>query len=154
MAEYGYLKVDAGGSAIEGSCTDKGFEKQMIVYEFDQNCFFNFDDVQGNVTSNQHSQPIRCVVKLDESGPELLKALRKSTPCKITFSLCTKDKSGAKVVYFHTDLENARVVQWKIFVPHTADKTKQEYPHSLEIAFSFEKVTVTNEKYDSTSKSH
>ncbi len=154
MAEYGYLKVEAGGSAIEGSCTDKGFEKQMVLYAYDQLCFFNFDDVQGATTSNQHSQPVACVLKLDESAPELLKAFRKSAPCKVTMSLTTKDKSGAKGTYFTVLLENARVVSWRIALPHAAKREFQELPHSLEVAFSFEKTTVTHEKISSTSKDH
>ena len=154
MAEYGYLKVEAGGSAIEGSCTDKGFDKQMVLYAYDQLSFFNYDDVQGRTTSNQHSQPVACVMKLDESAPELLKAFRKSAPCKVTMSLTAKDKSGAKATYFTVVLENARVVSWRIALPHAAKRDFQELPHSLEVAFSFEKVTVTAEKFDSTAKAH
>lgn len=154
MADYFYVKVEAGGSAIEGSCTDKGYEKQMIGFSYDMDCFFNYDDVQGRTVSNQHGSPVRVVMRLDESAPELMKAFRKAQPCTCTFTWTDKSKDGAKGVFFIIKLTNARVVKWHQFTPHTADRATQELPHSLEVAFSYEQVDVTNEKFSSTSKDH
>jgi type VI secretion system Hcp family effector len=97
---------------------------------------------------------VRVIVRLDESAPELLKAFRKSAPCKITVSWTSKDKDGAKATYFHTTFENARIVKWCHYTAHTANRANQELPHSLEIAWSYEKTTATNEKWVSTAKTH
>jgi type VI secretion system Hcp family effector len=154
MANYGYVKIKAGGSDVEGSCTDKNFEKQMVVYKFDMTCFFNFDDVQGRTTSNQHGSPVGFVIKLDESAPELLKAFRKANPCEVLWTIVDKDKNGAQVPIFTIKLINARIVKWNVFTPHTKDPATQVLDHSLEVSFSYEQVDVTAEKWDSTSKGH
>src|SRR5687767_11917592 len=131
MADYLYVKIEGADGMIEGSCTDAKFEKHMVVYAYDQTCFFNYDDVQGRTTSNQHCAPVACTMKLDESAPELLKRFRKAAPLKVTFIWTDKDKNGAKVPSFQTELVNARIVKFKQFTPHTKDNLTQELDHSV-----------------------
>jgi type VI secretion system secreted protein Hcp len=153
MATYIYAKVTADAD-IEGGSTDAGFDKQMIVYEFDFNSYYNYNNVEGKVTSDQHGDPVKCKFKLDESAPELLKCFRQSKPLTVLFSWCDKDKGGKKATFFTVKLSNAKIVQWHVMTPNTVSRDTQEQPHQLEVAFSYVQVDVTHESFEDSLKKH
>ena len=76
MARSAYLSLSGQHQGeIEGSVTQKGREKSILVHAFDHEIVSPRDPISGLATGKRQHKPIKIVKEIDKSSPRLYQAL-------------------------------------------------------------------------------
>lgn len=137
MANVSYMEI----AEFKGNCGDVGFEEMSRVYEFTAEHLYQFDDKQGIKTGNLRIRPSIATIQMDQTAPELLKAMRKSTPLTIKVFHTDTDDSGAKVVSHQDEYVTCIITSLKKVLPNTTDPANESRVAEVEVQWSCAEYT-------------
>ncbi len=137
MANASYLEI----AEFEGNCGDVEFETMSRVYDFRHEYEYNFDSQQGIKTGNLLIQPTVARIQFDQTWPELLKAMRKSTPLGIKVYHTDTDDSGAKVISHQDEYVTCILTSIAKVMPNTLDPNNAARVMEIELKWSCAEYT-------------
>jgi type VI secretion system secreted protein Hcp len=133
---------------IEGTCSEKGFEKTTVCYSVDFGGIQARDAASGNPTGKRRYQPIKLVTKLEESCVLWLQAFANNdeiTDASIQFPV--KDVKQGKIPYLKIQITSGHFSACRIVGPDTFDSANHTRPHFCEVEIVARKWEVTHFAY-------
>ncbi len=147
MAMTSYMTLTgASQGAIEGDCTQTGRENQILVYAADHSIEIPRDQHTGLATGQRIHNPFSVTKHIDKATPKLQQACttgENMTNVEIDFYQI--NPKGQEEHYFTIKLENAIIVQTRIYKPMTFLSENKPYHDMEEIQFTYEKIIWTYE---------
>lgn len=102
------------------------------------------DSASGLPTGKRQHSPFRIVKLINRASPLLLQALAKNELLReVKLDLYTLGFTGPEIRMLTYTLTNARVVSIRPWMPNKSDAATAGYPPAEEVAFTYEKITVT-----------
>ena len=145
MALNAYLSLKGQTSgAVDGSVTQKGREKKIMVVEFDHEIVSPRDAASGLPTGKRQHKPIRIQCEIDKATPIMYNMLTNNeniTEWKLEF--WKPSQTGAENQYYTIDLVNANLAR---IHAHTANNKIPELmrlPDMVTYEFTYQKITWT-----------
>jgi type VI secretion system secreted protein Hcp len=108
-ASEAYMRINEGGSEIEGTATRAGYENWHFVAAFGHNLYIPLDPSTGQQAGSRKHNPIRIVKLVDKSSPLLYSALLRGVNLTVEIHFLRTDAQGQFEHFFTVSLENARI---------------------------------------------
>jgi len=129
---------------IRGEVTQKGRENQHRLLAYSHEIVTPRDAASGLPTGRRQHQPFRIVKLLNEGSPQLMTALTTGENLtSVVINVWTPSAVGTEIVLMTYTLTNARIVSLRPWMPNHSDASAVNYPPSEEIAFTYQRITVT-----------
>lgn len=145
MAMTSYLKLTGTTQgAIEGDCTQQGHEKTILVYAMDHQVEIPRDTHTGLATGQRLHKPMVVTKHLDCASPKLQAAcVSGERMTEVVLEFYRINERGLEEHYYTIKLENAIVVETRLFKPMTFIEENKPYHDMEEISFTYEKIIWT-----------
>ena len=146
MALSGYLTlVGEKQGAINGSVTDKGHEKTILVVAVDHQVNAPFDVTSGAATGGHQHQPLVITKQVDDSSPMLWKALVDAENMTTwTLGFWRQTVTGAQENYYSILLASARIVGIKMELLNNSYPDLASIPMLEKVAFVYQSIKWTS----------
>lgn len=130
---------------IKGEVTQKGREGQHQLLAYSHEIVVPTDSASGLPTGKRQHQPFRIVKLLNQGSPGLFQAMvNNENLTSVAIDVWAPGTAGGTEVKLMTyKLTNARIVSLRPWMPNRSDTSAQSYPPAEEIAFAYQKITVT-----------
>ncbi|RJR45802.1 MAG: Hcp family type VI secretion system effector [Desulfobacteraceae bacterium] len=129
---------------IDGSCTIKGHEKTIFVYELDHSVGIPTDPGSGLPTGKRIHYPLVVTKEIDKSSPKLQQALVSGELLtEVLLEFWHISPAGKEEKYYTIKLENAIVVKSEDYFPLTFLEESKPYRHMEKISFTYGKIIWT-----------
>lgn len=136
---------------IDGSCTQKGFEKMIRLNSVHSECVAPRDAASGLATGKRRHLPLFIEYDYDRSVPYFYNALTGNetiTKLKIEFYSATKighrgSGESSHVLTYTIELENAHVSEMSFRQPSTVNPATMQFENYVRVGFTFQKITGT-----------
>lgn len=130
---------------LRGEVMQKGREGQHRLLAYTHEIVSSHDPATGLPTGKRQHQPFRIVKLLNESSPPLLTAMTTGESLTVIVDVWAIDAfgGGSEMKLMTYTLTNARVVSIRSWAPNRSDTAAQNYPPAEEVAFTYQKITVT-----------
>lgn len=129
---------------IDGSCTIKGHEGQILVQGVEQSTAIPRNPQTGLATGTRVHGPLKVTKEVDKSSPKLEQALCTGEHMKsVVLDFYRINQKGSEEKYYTLKLENAIVVGIRYWMPNALDQANAQYGHMEDISFTFEKIIWT-----------
>ncbi|MFO0615513.1 MAG: type VI secretion system tube protein TssD [Polyangiaceae bacterium] len=150
MALNAYLDLEAlGVGKIEGSVTQKGREKKIMVIAVSHEIVSPRDPASGLPTGKRMHKPFVITKELDKSSPLLYKTLTGNHNIKTwklefwTPQIKAVSGQGTEVQHFTVELVNANIASIQFRMLNNKNPDLMKYAEFEEIAFTYQKITWT-----------
>ena len=129
---------------IDGSCTQKGREKTILIQAFDHQVYIPRDPQTGASTGKRVHNPLTIVKAYDAATPKLYQALTSGEHIKkLEIKWYRIDPKGTEEHYFTTNLEDATIVSVKPYMPNCLTPASEPFTHMEEVSFTYRKAKWT-----------
>lgn len=129
---------------IDGSCTIKGHEKTIFVYEMDHNVTIPVNPSTGGTTGQRIHLPLVITKEIDKSSPKLQQAVCTGEELtEVLLEFWRISPAGKEEKYYTVKLEGARVVKTEGYFPLTFLEESKPYRHMEKISFVYGKIIWT-----------
>ncbi len=130
---------------IIGESTQKGREGQHSLLAFSHEIVIPRDPATGLPTGKRQHQPLRVVKLINRASPILLDVLASNENLPtVTIDIWSPSSTGAEVKVLTYTLTNASLVSVRPWMPNKSDMAASSYPPAEELAFTYQKITVTH----------
>ncbi len=144
MAMTIYLTINGKSQgAIEGDCTQKGREKQIIGYALDHTMVIPQDTHTGLPTGQRVHKPFVITTDVGKATPKIFQACSTGERLDVTADFYRINDKGLEEKYYTVKLTNAIVVNAKEWFPETFINDHAGYKHMLTAALAYEKIVWT-----------
>ncbi len=150
MALNAYLRLEGERQGeIEGSVTQKGRERSILVIAFTHEVTSPRDTVTGLATGRRQHGPLVITKELDRATPALHAAQASNESFKAwelelwTPRLTGATGAGGEVQYFTIKLTNASIASFRTEMPNNKHADLAKLNTFEEIAFTYEKIEWT-----------
>jgi len=128
---------------IDGSCTIKGHEGTIFVYELDHHVGLPTDPGSGLPTGKRIHFPLTITKETDKSSPKLQQALVTGEQLTVTLEFWHISPAGKEEKYYTVKLETAIAVESEAYFPLTFVETSKPYRHMEKFSFTYGKIIWT-----------
>lgn len=145
MALNAYLTAKGNKSGvIEGSVTQKGREKTVMVIAFSHEVVSPRDAASGLPTGKRMHKPLVITKEVDRSTPLLYNALvTNETLTEVKIKFWRPSASGAEQQFYTIELMNASIASMSTKMLNNKHPDLMKYAEYDEIAFAYQKITWT-----------
>ena len=142
-----YLWLEgASMGRILGEVITPGREDSHSVLAYSHEIVAPYDAASGLPTGKRQHQPFRVVKLLNRGSPRLLEALATNERLTyVRFDVWAPSLAGKEVRLLTYELQNARLISVRPWMPNKSDTATVTYAPAEEIAFVYESITVTFE---------
>lgn len=132
--------------AIQGSCDMQGREGTILVESFHSNVVMPRDPQTGLSSGKRIHHPVQITKFLDRSSPLLSQALATGEHFSdVTFKFYRITPTGNEEHYFTIRLEDAIIVDIRVWVPQCLDSNFQQYQHMEDVSWTYRRIIWTHE---------
>lgn len=129
---------------IQGEVVQKGREGMHSVLAYSHEVVSPRDPATGLPTGKRQHQPFRIVKLINRGSPLILNALATNeTLPTVTIELWVPSATGTETKLLTYTLTNAQLASVRPWMPNKSDAATTTYPPAEELAFTYQKITVT-----------
>jgi type VI secretion system secreted protein Hcp len=128
---------------IEGSCTIKGHEKTILVWELDHSVTIPVNPSTGGTTGQRIHLPLVITKEIDKSSPKLQQAVCTGEKTEVLLEFWRISPAGKEEKYYTVKLEGATVVKTENYFPLTFLEESKVFKHMEKISFTYTKIIWT-----------
>jgi type VI secretion system secreted protein Hcp len=142
MNAYLTLKGQKQGD-IDGSVTEKGREKSILVHSFDQEIIAPRDPASGLPTGKRQHQPVLLVKEVDQSSPKLWTALVTNETLVtwvLRFWAVQAAEAAVEKQIYTVTLTNASIASMREFMDDNQNSAQATLPLQEQISFTYQKI--------------
>jgi type VI secretion system secreted protein Hcp len=142
VSAYLQLKGQRQGN-IDGSVTQKGREKSILVHGFDNQISAPHDAATGLPTGKRLHQPVTIVKEVDQSSPKLWTALVNNenlTEWVLKFWSTDLAQPDTEKQIYTVTLTNASIASMREFMGDNQNAAQAKLPLQEQISFTYQKI--------------
>jgi type VI secretion system secreted protein Hcp len=129
---------------ITGEVVQKGREGTHKLLAYSHEIVSPRDPASGLPTGKRQHQPFRVVKLINRASPILLQVLATNERLTtVTIDLWVPAPTGVEVKMLTYTLTNAQLVSSRPWMPNKSDSATASYPPAEELAFIYQKISVT-----------
>jgi len=143
-----YLRLEGNNQGvIEGECTQKGYEKWILVYGVKSQMEVPRDQHTGLPTGQRIHHPLTIIKSVDSSSPLICQALVSGERIKkFQLNFHRINEQGEEELYYTIELKNALIVDYQLTKLNMKEEAFKNYPDMEEVSFTFESITWSHKK--------
>ena len=142
MTTYMTIKGKNQGD-IQGDCTQQGRENTILCYSIDHHVEIPRDTHTGLATGQRIHCPFRVTTDIGKQTPKVFQACCTGEHVDVELQMFRINEKGQEEKYFTIKLQNAIVVDSRVWYPETFLEENKPYKHMQDITFTYETIIWT-----------